>query len=106
MWEIQNLRFPMPYYSLPRGPGVFMVLPCMDAMVMVDLRTGVHDIPPQVKHTHLGAMKFQQDHSQDILTADSVAVSADAVLYYRVHDPLLAVVGNENYAAATIFKVF
>ena len=57
-------------------------------MVVVDLRTGVLDIP-----------------SQDILTSDSIAVSVDAILYYRVRDPLQAVVGNDNYVTATEFKV-
>ena len=74
--------------SPPRGPGIFLVLPCLDDVVVVDMRTGVLDIP-----------------SQDILTSDSIAVSVDAILYFRVRDPLQAVVGNDNYVTATEFKV-
>ena len=51
------------------------------------MRTGVHDIP-----------------KQDILTQDSVAVSVDAVVFYHVSDPMLAVCGDDNYNATTQFK--
>jgi len=70
-----------------KGPGIFLVIPCLDELLVVDLRTGVHTVPPQ-----------------DLLTSDSVAVSVDAVLFCRVEDPLQAVIGNEDYLAATKFK--
>jgi len=70
-----------------KGPGMFLIIPCLDELLVVDLRTGVHNIP-----------------SQDLLTSDSVAVSVDAVLYCRVENPLQAVIGNEDYLTATKFK--
>ncbi|ALC42816.1 CG14644 [Drosophila busckii] len=58
----------------PRGPGILFFLPCVDNYVRVDLRTTSVDVPPQ-----------------DILTRDSVTVTVDAVVYYRVSNPLDAV---------------
>lgn len=58
-----------------RGPGVFFVLPCIDNCSIVDLRTVSFDVPPQ-----------------EVLTKDSVTVSVDAVVYYRISDPLKAVI--------------
>lgn len=52
-----------------RGPGIFFVLPCIDAYRSVDLRTVTFDVPPQ-----------------EILTKDSVTVAVDAVVYYRVRN--------------------
>ena len=57
-----------------KGPGLFFVLPCIDDLINVDLRTITIDVPPQ-----------------EILTKDSVTVSVDAVIYYRVFDPVLSV---------------
>uniref|UniRef100_S4RMQ7 Band 7 domain-containing protein n=1 Tax=Petromyzon marinus TaxID=7757 RepID=S4RMQ7_PETMA len=56
------------------GPGLFLVLPCIDTFVKVDMRTVTFDVPPQ-----------------EILTRDSVTVAVDAVVYYRVHDATAAV---------------
>lgn len=58
-----------------RGPGVFFVLPCIDNYCKVDLRTVSFDVPPQ-----------------EVLSKDSVTVSVDAVVYYRISDPLRAVI--------------
>lgn len=58
-----------------RGPGVFFVLPCIDNCCIVDMRTVSFDVPPQ-----------------EVLTKDSVTVSVDAVVYYRISDPLKAVI--------------
>ncbi|XP_064535943.1 stomatin-4 [Drosophila montana] len=55
----------------PRGPGMVFILPCVDKYRKVDLRTTSLDVPPQ-----------------DILTKDSVTISVDAVLYYRIKNPL------------------
>ncbi|CAH1163215.1 unnamed protein product [Phaedon cochleariae] len=67
-----------------RGPGIFFVLPCMDSYCKVDLRTISFDVPPQ-----------------EALTKDSVTVTVDAVVYYRIQDPLNAVVKVTNYSNST-----
>jgi len=67
-----------------RGPGVFFVLPCIDNYCKVDLRTISFDVPPQ-----------------EVLTKDSVTVSVDAVVYYRINDPLKAVIQVANYSHST-----
>ncbi|XP_050501935.1 band 7 protein AGAP004871-like isoform X1 [Diabrotica virgifera virgifera] len=67
-----------------RGPGIFFVLPCMDSFATVDLRTISFDVPPQ-----------------EALTKDSVTVTVDAVVYYRIQDPLNAVVKVTNYSNST-----
>jgi regulator of protease activity HflC (stomatin/prohibitin superfamily) len=68
----------------PKGPGVILVFRPIDTMVRVRLRTVVHDVPPQ-----------------DIITRDNVSVKVNAVVYYRVIDPRLAVVEVEDYMYAT-----
>ncbi|KAJ3660880.1 hypothetical protein Zmor_005309 [Zophobas morio] len=67
-----------------RGPGIFFILPCVDTYIKVDLRTISFDVPPQ-----------------EILTKDSVTVKVDAVIYYKIQDPLLSVVQVENYSKST-----
>jgi len=67
-----------------KGPGLFFILPCMDDISKVDLRTVSFDIPPQ-----------------EILTKDSVTVAVDAVVYYRVFDPIKAVVNVQDAAHST-----
>ncbi|XP_030648396.1 stomatin (EPB72)-like 3b isoform X2 [Chanos chanos] len=66
-----------------KGPGIFLVLPCTDTFIKVDLRTVSFDIPPQ-----------------EILTKDSVTVCVDGVVYFRVSDPILSVanVTNADYS--------
>ncbi|XP_017482119.1 PREDICTED: erythrocyte band 7 integral membrane protein-like [Rhagoletis zephyria] len=68
----------------PRGPGIFFILPCIDEYQTVDLRTVSFDVPPQ-----------------EVLTKDSVTVSLDAVIYYRIQDPLRAVIQIANVEAST-----
>lgn len=58
---------------------MFFVLPCIDNCCIVDLRTVSFDVPPQ-----------------EVLTKDSVTVSVDAVVYYRISDPLKAVIQVRN----------
>ena len=70
-----------------QGPGLCLTLPCTDTNMLVDMRTGVHDIP-----------------TQEILTSDSVAVSVSAVVFYRVSDPMQAVCGDGDYNLSTKFK--
>lgn len=67
-----------------RGPGIFFILPCIDTYCKVDLRTVSFDVPPQ-----------------EVLSKDSVTVCVDAVIYYRVREPLAAVVNVNNYSHST-----
>jgi regulator of protease activity HflC (stomatin/prohibitin superfamily) len=67
-----------------KGPGLFILIPIIDRMVRVDLRTVTFDVP-----------------TQDIITKDNVSVSVDAVVYFRVVDPVRAIVEVENYQYAT-----
>ncbi len=67
-----------------KGPGLTLVAWPIDRMVRVTLRTVVLDVPPQ-----------------DVITRDNVSVKVNAVVYFRVVDPLLAVVQVENYLYAT-----
>lgn len=68
----------------PKGPGLIFVFRPIDTVVRVTLRTAVHDVPPQ-----------------DIITRDNVSVKVNAVVYYRVVDPIRSVVEIENYMFAT-----
>jgi regulator of protease activity HflC (stomatin/prohibitin superfamily) len=67
-----------------RGPGLVYIIPGVEKMVKLDLRTVTMDIPPQ-----------------DVITRDNVSVKVNAVLYFRVLDPNLAVREVENYLFAT-----
>jgi regulator of protease activity HflC (stomatin/prohibitin superfamily) len=68
----------------PKGPGITLVWLLIDKAVRMSLRTLVLDVPPQ-----------------DIITRDNVSVKVNAVVYFRVIDPLKAVVEVENYLFAT-----
>src|SRR5258708_16323319 len=68
----------------PKGPGLVIVAWPIDRMVRVSLRTVVLDVPPQ-----------------DVITRDNVTVKVNAVVYFRVVDPLKAVVQVENFLYAT-----
>ncbi|HEY7217950.1 MAG TPA: slipin family protein [Candidatus Binatia bacterium] len=68
----------------PRGPGITYVIPLIEKMVRVDLRTVTMDVPPQ-----------------DVITRDNVSVKVSAVLYFRVLDPNRAIREVENYLFAT-----
>jgi len=67
-----------------RGPGIIFVIPLVEKMLKVDMRTITMDIPPQ-----------------DVITRDNVSVKVSAVLYFRVIDPNRAVVEVENYLFAS-----
>jgi len=67
-----------------KGPGLIILIPYIDKMVKVSLRTVVMDIPPQ-----------------DVITKDNVSVQLNAVLYFRVVDPTKAIVEVQNYLEAT-----
>ena len=68
----------------PKGPGVILVFAPIDRIVRVGLRTIVMDVPPQ-----------------DIITRDNVSVKVNAVIYFRVMDPLKAIVEVESFNYAT-----
>ncbi|HET7290984.1 MAG TPA: slipin family protein [Vicinamibacteria bacterium] len=68
----------------PKGPGLVLVFFPIDRMVRVSLRTVVLDVPPQ-----------------DVITRDNVSVKVNAVVYFRVMDPIRAIVQVENYLYAT-----
>jgi regulator of protease activity HflC (stomatin/prohibitin superfamily) len=67
-----------------KGPGVVLLIPGIDRMVRVDLRTVTFDIPPQ-----------------DLITRDNVPAKVNAVTYFRVVDPVKSVIEVERYRAAT-----
>src|SRR5919109_1976395 len=70
--------------STPKGPGLIMVFWPIDRLVRISLRTLVNDVP-----------------SQDVITRDNVSVKVNAVVYFRVVDPLKAILEVENYLYAT-----
>ena len=68
-----------------KGPGLFFLIPIVDRMVKISLRTVTFDVTPQ-----------------EIITKDNVPVKVNAVIYFRVLDPCKAVVDVENYQLATM----
>lgn len=68
----------------PRGPGITYVIPLVEKMLRIDLRTVTLDVPPQ-----------------DVITRDNVSVKVSAVLYFRVIDPNRAIREVQNYLFAT-----
>jgi len=67
-----------------KGPGLILLIPVIDKMVKVSLRTIVLDVPPQ-----------------DVITQDNVSIKVNAVVYFRVMEPQKAIVAVENFLAAT-----
>lgn len=67
-----------------KGPGLILLIPVIDKMVKISLRTVVLDVPPQ-----------------DVITQDNVSIKVNAVVYFRVMEPMKAVVQVENYYMAT-----
>jgi regulator of protease activity HflC (stomatin/prohibitin superfamily) len=68
----------------PKGPGLFILIPIVDRMVRVDLRTVTLNIPPQ-----------------EVITKDNVPVRVNAVAYFRIVSPQDAIVQVENFMVAT-----
>jgi regulator of protease activity HflC (stomatin/prohibitin superfamily) len=68
----------------PKGPGLIILIPIIDKMVRISLRTVVLDVPPQ-----------------DVITRDNVTIKVNAVVYFRVVDPMKSVIDVENYLYAT-----
>jgi len=67
-----------------KGPGLFFLIPGIQQMVRVDLRTVVFDVPPQ-----------------DVITRDNVSVKVNAVVYFRVIDPQKSIIQVANFLEAT-----
>ncbi|MEO6071494.1 MAG: SPFH domain-containing protein [Chitinophagaceae bacterium] len=67
-----------------KGPGLIILIPIIDKMVKVSLRTVVMDVPPQ-----------------DVITQDNVSIKVNAVIYFRVVDPQKAIIEIENYLIGT-----
>ena len=67
-----------------KGPGLILLIPIIDKMVRVSLRTVVMDVP-----------------TQDVITQDNVSIKVNAVVYFRVVEPQKAIVGVENFLMAT-----
>src|SRR5512135_458977 len=67
-----------------KGPGIFFIIPGVDKLLRISLRTVTLDIPPQ-----------------DVITRDNISIKVNAVVYFRVIDPNRAVVEVENYLYAT-----
>jgi regulator of protease activity HflC (stomatin/prohibitin superfamily) len=67
-----------------KGPGLVIIIPVVQQVVRVDLRTRVFDVPPQ-----------------DVITRDNVSVKVNAVVYLRVVDPQLAIIQVANFSEAT-----
>ncbi len=67
-----------------KGPGILFVLPCVDHVILADMRTQTFEVPPQ-----------------EILTKDSVSILVDAVLYIKIFDPTLSIIHVENAQYST-----
>jgi len=76
--------------SLPggaKGPGLFFIVPCLDNIRIVDLRTITLDVPPQ-----------------EVLTKDSVSITVDAVMYFRIENPTKSInkVADARYSTGLL----
>jgi regulator of protease activity HflC (stomatin/prohibitin superfamily) len=76
--------FTLGRFSGVKGPGLILLIPIVQQMVRMDLRTVVHDVP-----------------SQDVISRDNVSVKVNAVVYFRVVDPDKAVIQVADFFAAT-----
>lgn len=78
------VMFTLGRFSGVKGPGLILMIPIVQQMVRIDLRTVVHDVP-----------------SQDVISRDNVSVKVNAVIYFRVVDADKAVIQVENFFVAT-----
>jgi regulator of protease activity HflC (stomatin/prohibitin superfamily) len=81
---VRGVVFFLGRFQSVMGPGFIVLIPGVQQLVRVDLRTRVLDVP-----------------TQDIITRDNVSVKVNAVIYFRVFDPEKAIVQVENFQAAT-----
>ena len=80
----RGVIFRLGRYTGVRGPGLIILVPVLEKMVKVNLRTFVTDVPPQ-----------------DVITKDNVSVKVNAVVYFRVMEPSKAVLEVEDFYYAT-----
>ncbi|GAA5187321.1 slipin family protein [Ferrimonas gelatinilytica] len=80
----RGVVFMLGRFQAVKGPGLIIIIPVVQQMVRVDLRTIVLDVP-----------------TQDLITRDNVSVRVNAVVYFRVLDPEMAINNVENYLEAT-----
>ncbi len=80
----RGVVFTLGRFHKVKGPGLILIIPGIQKMVRVDLRTVVMDVP-----------------SQDVISRDNVSVKVSAVVYFRVVDPQRAIIQVENFLAAT-----
>ncbi|MRR07151.1 MAG: slipin family protein [Deltaproteobacteria bacterium] len=80
----RGVLFRLGRFAGTRGPGLFFIIPGIDKLVRVSLRTVVMDVPPQ-----------------DVITHDNVTVKVSAVIYFRVMEPEKAIIEVENFLYAT-----
>jgi regulator of protease activity HflC (stomatin/prohibitin superfamily) len=80
----RGVVFTLGRFTGVKGPGLILLIPFVQQMVRVDLRTVVHDVP-----------------SQDVISRDNVSVRVNAVLYFRVVDPERATIQVEHFVEAT-----
>lgn len=80
----RSVVFTLGRFDKIKGPGFIIIIPLLQQMVRVDLRTVVMDVP-----------------TQDVISQDNISVKVNAVLYYRVVDPGKAIVAVEKYQEAT-----
>jgi len=80
----RGVVFTLGRFTSVKGPGFIILIPLVQQMVRVDLRTFVEDVP-----------------SQDVISRDNVSVKVNAVIYFRVVDPEKAIIRVENFAQAT-----
>ena len=85
LWEYERgVIFMLGRFYKVKGPGLIIVIPLLQQMVRVDLRTVVMDVP-----------------TQDVISRDNVSVQVNAVIYFRVIDPERAIIQVENFLEAT-----
>lgn len=85
LWEYERgVIFLLGRFYKVKGPGLILVIPLIQRMIKVDIRTVVMDVP-----------------RQDVISHDNVSVKVDAVVYFRVIDPARAIIQVENYYDAT-----
>ncbi|MEE2932246.1 MAG: slipin family protein [Pseudomonadota bacterium] len=80
----RGVTFTLGRFTSVKGPGIILLVPVVQTMNRVDLRTLVVDVP-----------------TQDVISKDNVSVKVNAVIYFRIVEPSKAIIQVENYLAAT-----
>src|SRR5882672_2265516 len=80
----RGVVFTLGRFTGVKGPGLILLIPFVQQLVRVDLRTRVEDVPPQ-----------------DVISHDNVSVSVNAVIYFRIINPERAIIQVENFMQAT-----